>query len=479
MQNILGLLISFAYIFIVLGLVTLYAARRGGASETSRKLIHILVGNWVFITPMFTSLWALMVVPSCFVVINLISRKHKLFPAMEREGDGYGTVYYAVSMLVLPAAAFLLDWPTLSFVGLLIMAYGDGLAAIVGKRCGRRHPFPFAREKSLEGSLTLAAVSFVVTFIALIVLQGKGALRAASIPMALLIAALTAAFATFVELTGKAGCDNLSLPLCAGIFATLCLQFGDLGHLMFLLACLAILLVAFRQRVITPDGMVAALLTGQTLYALGGSWLGMALLAFFVLGSAVARLKNDTKTRAEQLQGPGGARNWKQVLANSLPASVLVWFVFVGGKPQLVLPALAVFAAATADTFASELGMLTASPVFSILGGKPIPRGLSGGISWLGLGAGITGSALLSLFAFPQFGMKGFVLCTLLGFAGAMIDSLLGALFQAKYASPDGELQEIPPFSGAAVTSGFALITNNAVNLLSLSLVAGLALLFV
>lgn len=71
------------------------------------------------------------------------------------------------------------------------------------------------------------------------------------------------------------------------------------------------------------------------------------------------------------------------------------------------------------------------------------------------------------------------VVGALLGFAGAMIDSLLGALFQAKYASPDGELQEIPPFSGAAVTSGFALITNNAVNLLSLSLVAGLALLFV
>ena len=479
MRNALGLLISFTYIFLVLGLVTLLARKQGGATEISRKLIHILVGNWVFITPLFTQLWAVMLVPLCFVVINLISRKRKLFSAMERDDDGYGTVYYAISMLVLPAAAFLLHWPTLAFVGLLIMAYGDGLAAVVGKRLGKQHPFPFAPEKTLEGSATLGVVSFVVTFIALLVFQGQGALRAASLAAVFLIALLTAAFAVFVELASADGCDNLSLPIATGLFATLCLQFGNLGHYLFLLACLIILATAFRLRVISPDGVVAALLTGQTLYALGRVWVGLCLLTFFVLGSVVTKLKNANKAQAERIQAQTRPRDWKQVLSNSLPACILLWFACVLDRPQLALPALAVFSAAAADTFSSEIGMLTASPVFSITNGKPLPRGLSGGFSWLGLWAGAAGSALLSIYAFPWVGFRGLVLCTLLGTFGSVLDSFLGAVFQAKYRTPEGGLLDASPFAGARAFRGISLMTNSAVNLISLSIVAAVGLMFV
>lgn len=129
----------------------------------------------------------------------------------------------------------------------------------------------------------------------------------------LLISLLTSIFAAFIELTGLAGCDNLSVPIGSGLFSTLCLQFGNSIFYLFILLYLVVLIAAFRWKAISADGIVAALLTGQTLYALGGMWIGLGLLAFFLLGSAASKLKNNNKLTAEQLQAGHVARNWKQV----------------------------------------------------------------------------------------------------------------------------------------------------------------------
>jgi uncharacterized protein (TIGR00297 family) len=475
MSNAAGLMISVTYIFLILGLAALFARLTKGSSEATRKLVHILVGNWVFITPYFTQFWAVVLVPFSFIIINYLSLKYKIFSAMEREDEGYGTVYYAVSMFVLSGAAYLLKWPTLSFVGLLAMAYGDGLAAVVGKKWGRHRPFSFAPDKSLEGSVTVAVLTFGITWVSVTLLAGAGALRAASPHAAALIAFTTALAAAFIELSGKNGCDNLTLPIGAGLFATLLLQFGDVGLYAYLAASIAILAVAFRRGAITADGAVAALLTALTLYALGGVWVGVSLLAFFVLGSFASGLKNSRKRAAEQLQADTGARNWKRVLANSLPASALVWVAYVGNEPRLILAAMTVFAAAAADTFSSELGMLSTGRVFSVLTGRPIERGLSGGVSLAGLGAGLLGSVLLSLLALPMFGWQGFLFSAAMGFAGSILDSVLGASLQVKFSGANGATQEMPAFAGAAPTAGLSVITNSAVNLLSLSVIASLA----
>ena len=167
MSNLIALAISGAYIVLVLVVATLVAKYTDGAAENSRKLVHILVGNWVFITPYFTSLWAVILVPAVFVVVNSLSLKYKLIPAMERDDDSLGTVYYAISMLLLAGGAFVLGWPLLSFAGLLTMAYGDGLAAIVGARWNRIRPFAQAPGKTLSGTLTVGAAGFLFTVVAI------------------------------------------------------------------------------------------------------------------------------------------------------------------------------------------------------------------------------------------------------------------------------------------------------------------------
>lgn len=64
------------------------------------------MGNWVFLTPIFTDLWAIVFVPFVFIIINSLSLRYKIISAMERDDDSLGTVYYAISMFVLTGGGF-------------------------------------------------------------------------------------------------------------------------------------------------------------------------------------------------------------------------------------------------------------------------------------------------------------------------------------------------------------------------------------
>lgn len=160
----------------------------------------------------------------------------------------------------------------------------------------------------------------------------------------------------------------------------------------------------------------------------------MNLYAFYFWGSGVSKIKNERKREAERFQESDGARTWRQVVSNSLPACILVFCKFFSLmiRYRLYL-SFVVFSVATADTFSSEIGVLWKGRVFSIITGKSVQRGVSGGVSWAGLLAGLTGGFLSAWLAFPQFGYKWIAFVTFMVFAGTLIDSVLGALFQWKY----------------------------------------------
>lgn len=211
MNNLIGIIISFAFVFAVLFLAK-FVERLG--KEASRKTVHISVSNWWLIAMVFfdAPLWAA-IVPACFVVLNYLSYRTGLFGAMERDtesGKGdLGTVYYAVSLLILALLTFGPGKdPLVGAVGILIMGYGDGLAALIGKK------FPVGRykilgsNKSLSGNLTM----FVGSLLTLLILFSVTGQPAILIP-ALVIAAL----ATLVEGLTPLGLDNLSVPLLSAL----------------------------------------------------------------------------------------------------------------------------------------------------------------------------------------------------------------------------------------------------------------------
>lgn len=213
-RNVLGIIVSFAFIFAVIFLAGLLKKL---GQEASRKFVHIGVSNWWLIAmAYFTSpVWAA-VVPASFVVLNYLSYKYGLFKSMERQGgkEDLGTVYYAISLLILSILTFGDGGkPYLGAVGILVMGYGDGLAAVVGKALGWGKYKIFGANKSAAGSLTMFVASFAVTGI--LMAAYAGGFDAGK-------AALVAAVATVLEAATPLGFDNLTVPL--GTYAALILM---------------------------------------------------------------------------------------------------------------------------------------------------------------------------------------------------------------------------------------------------------------
>ena len=206
MQNWIGILVS--YIFIFLMIIDGKLFEKVG-KEASRKFIHIMLGNWWLIAMyFFNNVWFAAFVPLTFVIINYISYKKDIIKVMEREEnkkDGLGTVYYACSLLILVIITFgVLNKPILGLVPIFVMAFGDGLAAIFGKLIKSKKYKVYDTEKSIAGSLTMFIVSFIIISIYLIYINN---------PFWYLKAIIISLIITVLEAISIKGTDNITVPI--------------------------------------------------------------------------------------------------------------------------------------------------------------------------------------------------------------------------------------------------------------------------
>jgi uncharacterized protein (TIGR00297 family) len=206
----------------------------------------------------------------------------------------------------------------------------------------------------------------------------------------------------------------------------------------------AISIAAYRVRSLSRSGAMAATLLGIVVFGLGGLAWAVLLMAFFVSSSALSRLFGKRKRDLNEKFSKGSQRDAAQVAANGGVSGIFVLLHLL--YPQAAWPWLAfagTLAAVNADTWATELGVL--SPVLPrlITTGKPVERGSSGGITLAGTLASLTGAALIAVLGallrpadlFPVLGAQIpliIFLISLAGLAGSLLDSLLGATVQAK-----------------------------------------------
>ena len=131
----------------------------------------------------------------------------------------------------------------------------------------------------------------------------------------------------------------------------------------------------------------------------------------------------------------------------------------------------AAIAEAEADTAASSIGMLSARPPVSIVTFTPVPPGLSGGVTALGIVSSLAFSSLIAVLYMGTFGCVIPELLTIAaaGFLGSLFDSFLGATVQVHYRKEDGTLTEKSLDSGKALerARGIPFLDNDIVNLLS------------
>jgi uncharacterized protein (TIGR00297 family) len=195
----------------------------------------------------------------------------------------------------------------------------------------------------------------------------------------------------------------------------------------------AILAVTARgTRALSTSGAIASVAVGTVSIAAGWSW-GALLVAFFVSSSALSRLGQSQKTeRVGSIVEKGGERDAVQVLANGgVYAGAALGFL-VAPSPTWYAIAAGALAASAADTWATEVGTLIGGDPRSIVSGRRVPPGTSGGITLVGTAAAVGGALFIATAGALAHWPVALAAVALGGVAGALTDSLLGATLQAR-----------------------------------------------
>ncbi|HZQ10187.1 MAG TPA: DUF92 domain-containing protein [Anaerolineae bacterium] len=228
---------------------------------------------------------------------------------------------------------------------------------------------------------------------------------------------------------------------------------------------------AYLRGSLTPSGVVGAILTGTVIFGFGGFIPGLLLVAFFVSSSWLSYYKARAKEQFSEKFQKGSQRDFGQAIANGGWAA-LVALAYSAARllqenahVEIILFAAFVgaIAAVTADTWATELGVLSPTPPRLITSGRVVPAGTSGGISLLGTVTALLGGAFIGAVVilgawiaslFHQVSLPFNALDPILGKAapiiliasgsglgGALFDSLLGATVQGVYFCEYDEVQ--------------------------------------
>ncbi|MBS3781684.1 MAG: phosphatidate cytidylyltransferase [Candidatus Thermoplasmatota archaeon] len=206
--DIVGVLIVYLYVGFLL---YIFEFRSNEDLFLRRKLIHIMVGNIVFILPLFDTRWVMVGLAAApFIILTfLISPLFSIGLNSEtsNSGHGLGLFYYSISWTIL-AFLFFEDLGIIA-VGIICMSYGDGMASLIGRRFGKHRFNLTGDEKSFEGSVAMIFFSFGMSIIALFYLD--------AVPERILILPLVVLIATLVEILSVRGLDNLLVALSSSI----------------------------------------------------------------------------------------------------------------------------------------------------------------------------------------------------------------------------------------------------------------------
>ena len=205
----------FAYLALLVLLAEVLSRFLTEDPELTRKVVHIGSGNVILLA------WWLDISQNVIIIaaviaaaIAIVSYVIPILPSIESVGrKSFGTLFYAISMGVL-TACFWQNTPQYAVIGILVMAWGDGMAAIVGQRFGKHQYRVGQSVKSWEGSLAMAGATLIVT--ASILLRTIG-----SNWQTWTISLVVALVATVLEAFSRLGIDNLTVPLTSGFLCFL------------------------------------------------------------------------------------------------------------------------------------------------------------------------------------------------------------------------------------------------------------------
>jgi uncharacterized protein (TIGR00297 family) len=247
---------------------------------------------------------------------------------------------------------------------------------------------------------------------------------------------------------------------------------------------------AWRLHMLSLSGMIAAGVMGMLVFGLGGLPWACLLIVFFISSSLLSRFARKRKYHLDEKFSKGTRRDAWQVVANGGVATLLLVITWIqremigcsdtcfAANGWAFLTFAGSLAAANADTWATELGVLSKTKPHLITNGRQVSAGTSGAISLAGILAATTGAGVIAILAaiswteipHPLDWRVVLLLVTVAGLAGSLVDSLLGATFQSIYYCPvcEKETERYPKHKCGSDTiklRGLEGVDNDMVNL--------------
>lgn len=461
---------------LALGMETL-ARRQLFPQWAARKVLHLVsIAACALVPYLLNDLTPLIMVVAIaeFALLWLVGTG-RLF----REEDGRRS--WGIALFPLPYLLLLVLFPGLEdrwliAMPMLLLAVSDAAAATMGKLVRSPVYHAMGDRKSMAGS-----AAFVVSAWAILILF-PSPLHEWSSAALLLTALLVALLLAGMEALGERGRDNLYIPLGGMLLLQHLNAPHGLAHLpaawTAVIAAIPFFLLAVGRGWLTIGGALAASLLGVLVVLFQGPLWLMPLAVFFLSSTLLGKALKGRAAGSDDKQGR--PRDAVQVFSNGGPYLLAAMLLPSADAQWAMLVSMAV---ATADTWASEIGVALRGRTYDILAARPVPAGVSGGISLQGTLGGLAGAATMGLLGTLLISggstlwtvvLAGMVL--LYGTIGMVADSILGASLQARYRNGGGQLTDRWS-PGADRVSGLSWVTNDGVNLLSNISITGIALL--
>lgn len=438
--------------------------------EFSRKFVHVSIGLIIFFLPkIFIHAFPLLVLGLIFILVNSIALRKEWLSGMHgTDRHSFGTVLYPVSFVLL----VLFFWdrhPEIAAIAMLVMALGDGTAAIIGEALPSPHFYRLSSDKkSIEGSAVMFLVSFACVFGGLVFYVRDGFSRQMFLPVSLVVALAAAAW----EALSSGGWDNCTVPLSSGlILACFLIPGAGIDPLQIIIGTAFGMCIggsSWKAKFLSPSGAVATFLLAVIIFGMGGWKWAAPILFFFFISSLLSKLGKKGKEEYELLYKKSSVRDYEQVAANGGIGGFLIILHIVFPSYDFYPLYVGSIAAVTADTWGSEIGLLRKTKTYSLTSWNRVEQGSNGGVSFIGFIGGCLGSSLLSALAYIWVqNLKVSVFIALSGVLGSAVDSILGGTLQAAFKCTNcKKITEKKIHCGlpANHTGGFIWIDNEIVN---------------
>lgn len=420
--------------------------REGTFSEDARQSVHIAMGGFALTLP-YLAWWQAVALASLAVAFNLFGLQKVLGRQLYRPGERFGRltsgiVLYPLSVLGL----ILLFGDRLDIVAASwgILAAGDGMATIVGRRVPIR-AIPWNPGKSLGGSLAFAAFGGAAG--STLAWWCSAAVIPPAYPWFVIVAPLVAAMAAAaVETIPVSLDDNVSVSAtAAAVMWLLSLVSNDLVAEasrsipsvlpLALLLNAGVAIAGYRAGTVTISGMIVGAMLGTVIFAAAGAAGWTLLLLCFGCAVVTSRLGLARKQALRIAEERGGRRGAGNAFANTGAAAIAALLsVLSYAQADARLAFVAALVAGASDTIASEIGKAWGRRTFLVTTAARVAPGTPGAMSLEGTVAGMIGAAGIAgvALALGLVAAPAVLIVVVAASGGALVESVLGATLEPR-----------------------------------------------